>query len=628
MLGKYFLGLIGLISYGMIITPRVEAIPFKGTELLISAPSPYAVQVGQQIAERGGNVIDVAVGVSLTLAVTSPYFASMGGGGFALVKLGGQVEAIDFREVAPKATHKSFYAEKAADASANGGAAVGVPGLPAGLWALHKKYGRLKWASLFEGPLELASQGFRVSGEWNEYTIAENKRFDKGGRKYFLKGQQSVPKPGELLVQKALAKALRAYRDHNLQGFYAGAVAKDIVASVNASGGVMTLDDLSHYKVRWLKPMVMNFRDHTIYLMPPPSSGGVVIQTALELVQRLPFDKYEKFSVEEFHLLGQVLARAFKSRLALGDPDFHKNPLEKLFAKDYLDRLAKSINVAKATEVEFDWSSIEDGANDDSKLQYDSKAQPESKAQFEIKTQSESKARFESKAQSESKTRSPTNQSGFYLQSKFESIPPSGPKTQSEFKESSETTHFVVMDKNGNAVSLTETLNGNYGSGVVSGEFGIALNNEMDDFTTRPSEPNQFGLVQGPGNAVEPGKRPLSSMSPTIVEKQGETVLALGAPGGPRIISGVFQVLYRTLTSSLDIDQAIQAPRVHHQYLPNTLYLDKERFAPETVKALKDRGHAIDYLPGISKVYGIKRSAEGILEAGFDSRGEGGVGGY
>ncbi len=529
------------------------AIPFKGSEILVSAPSPHAVEVGSQVAQAGGNVVDVAVAVGLTLAVTSPYYASLGGGGFALVKMDTKVEAIDFRETAPKGTDRDFFVKLPKEASLKGGTAVGVPGFPAGLWELHKKYGKLSWRALFHEPFKVSKNGFRVSGEWVENTESMKDVFDVGGMKHFLKPDKSVIRPGEIFRQWFLSRALMAFRDKNVKGFYTGPVAKDIVDSVKKSGGVMTMEDLANYKVRWLSPMVTQFKDHTIYLMPPPSSGGVVIQSAIEMVKKIGLDKQQMFSVDEFHLLGEVLSRSFKGRALLGDPDFTKNPIEQLLSQDYLDRMAKTINVAKSTDLE---------------------------------------------------------------------------GVEASSKESSETTHYVVMDKKGNTVTLTVTLNGNYGSGVVTDDYGIALNNEMDDFTTHPNDPNLYGLIQGKANYVDPGKRPLSSMSPTIVEKNGQTVLSLGAPGGPRIISGLFQALYRVLVSGLDIDQAIQAPRVHHQYRPHRLFIDRDRFTPETIKGLKDKGHQVEQVRSIAKVYGVKRNADGTLEGGYDSRGEGAVGGY
>jgi gamma-glutamyltranspeptidase/glutathione hydrolase len=531
----------------------ILAVPFKGSEIVISAPSPYAVEIGTKIAQAGGNVVDVAVGVGLTLAVTSPYYASLGGGGFAMVKMGSKIEALDFRETAPNGTNKDFFTKLPKEASIKGGAAVGVPGFPAGLWELHKKYGKLPWRALFSEPFKTCKNGFRVSGEWVGNTEMMKDVFDQGGRKHFLLPDNSVLKPGSIFRQWFLSRALMAFREKNVKGFYSGPVARDIVSSVSKSGGVMTLEDLTNYKVRWLAPMTTQFKDYTVHLMPPPSSGGVVIQSALDLVKRLGVDKQAMFSIDEFHLLAEILSRAFKGRALLGDPDFNKNPTEQLLSNDYLERMAKTINFARSIDLE-------------------------------------------------------------------------GKEVVA--KESSETTHFVVMDKTGNTVSLTVTLNGNYGSGVVTDDYGIALNNQMDDFTTQPNEPNMYGLVQGKANYVDPGKRPLSSMSPTIVEKNGQTVVALGAPGGPRIISGVFQALYRILVNNLDVDQAIQAPRVHHQFRPHRLFVDRERLSPETVKGLKDRGHQVDFVQSIAKVYAIKRNSEGLLEAAFDARGEGAAGGY
>jgi gamma-glutamyltranspeptidase/glutathione hydrolase len=175
---------------------------------------------------------------------------------------------------------------------------------------------------------------------------------------------------------------------------------------------------------------------------------------------------------------------------------------------------------------------------------------------------------------------------------------------------------------------MTVTLNGDYGSGVVSKKYGIALNNEMDDFTTKPKVPNMFGLIQGAANRVEAGKRPLSSMSPVLVEDHGKIAMSLGAPGGPRIISAVFQVLYRVLARHLDMDQAIQAPRIHHQFLPNVMDIEADRFSPEVISGLKDKGQQLKVVSHIARVFGVRKNSEGILEAAFDSRGEGAAGGY
>ncbi|MGE0762407.1 MAG: gamma-glutamyltransferase [Bdellovibrionales bacterium] len=528
------------------------AVPSEGHQMVAAGPSPAMIEAVRDIASADGNVIDAAVASALTLAVTSPYYAALGGGGFALIKVGDKVEALDFRETAPAATNPQFYADKPASASLKGGAAIGVPGLPAGLWALHKKYGKLPWKRLFHVPLKFAQEGFWVSGEWARLTREEKENFNDAGRKFFFKHAGVPYKAGERLKQIALAQALIELRNKGEVGFYRGAIASDLIKTVGNTGGVMTMDDLKNYRVRWLEPLSMEFQGHKIFLMPPPSSGGLVLKTALALSEKLHLEKSKTLSVEELHLIGQILSRSFRGRALLGDPDFHKNPLEQLSTPAYLNELAGSIRRDKATTV----SALKDAP----------------------------------------------------------------------LPESTQTTHFSIVDKNGKAVAFTVTLNGNYGSRVVTERFGIALNNEMDDFTTHPGQANQFGLIQGQGNVVQAGKRPLSSMSPTLVEKNGRVVLALGSPGGPRIISAVYQALYRHLVSGLNIDEAIQLGRVHHQFMPNKLFLDEKRFSPETLAALQARGHVLE-AGYVGKVYMVRVSEDGNLEAAYDSRGEGSAGG-
>ena len=194
-------------------------------------------------------------------------------------------------------------------------------------------------------------------------------------------------------------------------------------------------------------------------------------------------------------------------------------------------------------------------------------------------------------------------------------------------KEGHQTTHFSVLDDEGNALALTVSVNSGFGSGVFSELYGINLNNTMDDFTSHPNEPNQYGLVQGKANEVAPGKRPLSSMSPTLVEKNGKIILALGAPGGPRIISAVLQSLYRNIVNGYDIDKAIQFPRVHQQFLPEKVYMDEDKLPPAVVDSLTERGHKFEK-GKLGRVYGVARSKSGHLEGAYDSRGEGAAGGY
>lgn len=545
-------GLVFMLAFAA----AAQAVPAEGTRIMISAPSSYAVNAGKAISDQGGNLIDVAVAVGLTLTVTNPSNASLGGGGFALVSMGHGVEVLDFREMAPAATSPDFYLQREKGASWNGGAAIGVPGVAAGLWALHQKHGKLQWPVLFDTALRLAQDGIEFSGTASRYSETQKDRFNAAGLRHFYKSPQQHYRPGEVLKQPALARALALLRDKNLAGFYQGEVARDIADTVQANDGVITMEDLANYKVRWLKPMVTEYKGHKLYTMPPPSSGGAVIKTAFELFDKVGIEKHKPLSIDEIHLMAEVLNRAFRGRALLGDPDYHKNPFDKILSVGYLDEMGDSISLSKATQLQ--------------------------------------------------------------------------PLVDKPIDDSNETTQFSILDADGNAITLTVTLNGSYGSGVVSEKFGISLNNEMDDFTSRPGKANAFGLVQGFGNRVQPGKRPLSSMSPTLVENDGKIVMALGAAGGPRIISSVIQTVYRVLATGLDIDRAVQFPRVHHQFLPNKLYMDEFKFSPEVVSGLQQRGHeTVEQRPGyLGRIKAVRLNDKNYLEAAYDNRSEGAVGGY
>jgi gamma-glutamyltranspeptidase/glutathione hydrolase len=546
------MGKIYLLVFSLFISIPTFAVPFKASQIAMTAHCPYAVRAGQNIAEKGGNAIDVALTLLITMAVTNPSFASLGGGGFALVKMKGPPTILDFREVAPEKTNRDYYASKGAKASVYGGAAVGVPGLPAGIFELHKKFGKTHWSRLFDEAIRLAEKGFRVTGEWSEDTKEISKNLNSHGKKYFL-NQGKLYKAGELFKQPQLAKVLKLMRNRQGASFYQGDVARDIVNSVKAAGGDMSLNDLKNYKPIWREPLTEEFNGYKLYLMPPPSSGGLVIQQALRLSTLLNLQSEKPRSSEEAHKIGEILRRAYRGRVLLGDPEFHKNPTSFLMSDTYIKSLAKSFNADKASEL------------------------------------------------------SPLEESDIT-------------------KESNETSHLSVLTASGEAVSMTFTVNGNYGSGVVTEKYGIVLNNEMDDFTTTPGKPNIYGLIQGEGNTVAAGKRPLSSMSPTLIEKNSKIIGAVGAPGGPRIISAVYQTLYRLLQNNYDVDTAIQTPRVHHQFLPNILYVDRNRFSPDVLKALEKKSHKIEE-SWHARAFAVFNK-NGVLEAAYDSRGEGAAGGF
>lgn len=549
MTSRYFVSL-ALFLYGSF----SHSVPLLGTKMMVATPTQLSAEVAEETMKKGGNAVDVAISIALTLAVTNPRHASLGGGGFAMVKMGkNPVQAIDFREMAPAKTNKEFYLNKGTNASRDGANAIAVPGIPAGLWALHKKYGKIHWSQLFDTPIELAKKGHYLTGENASAVVDVKAKFNDAGKKYFLTKNGQPYKPGEFFRQKQLARALSEMRNRGIVPFYEGDIGEDIVKTIKKEGGVLTSEDLKNYKVRWLDPMVLNFKGQKLYLMPPPSSGGLIISASLRMLEMLKADELQPMSTLEFHYMAEVMKVNFRNRNLLGDPAFNKNP-----TGEFLDS---------------------------AKLQH------------------------------------------WVDQIKPDSVLKLEPISTAAYKESDQTTHLSVLDSQGNAVAMTITLNGPFGSKVVTDKFGIALNNEMDDFTTKPGAPNQFHLEQGSGNLVEPGKRPLSSMSPTLVEKNGKVVMALGAPGGPRIITGVLQTIYRVLVNDYDMEEAIYAPRVHQQFRPDTVFIDPKKLAPLSKEALEKIGHRLDESWG-AIVNGVRVNKDGFLEAAFDYRAEGSAGGF
>lgn len=520
--------------------------PFEGAKFVISGPSPHSPGIAQEIFKKGGNLVDMAVASALALAVTHPYYVSLGCGGFALLKMNSSIRALDFRETAPHKMSSDFF-KSTGRSSQEGGAAVGAPGFIAGLTALHKKYGKLPWPRLVQPALSLAEKGFPVSGDWREFTGKSKKKFNSTGKNIFLKKGES-PQPNEIFKQPRLAGALKLIQRQGRRAVYEGPIGRDMVSAVQKSRGLLEEEDLKKYRVRWLEPVSVSFRGYQVHSMPLPSSGGIILSRALKLMEKRKLYKQKLYSLNELHLLAEIMARAFWPRFLMGDPDFTKIREGQWLMNQDIEDMSKSIFLKKARR-----------------------------------------------------------------------LPPP--------KESEETTHFSIIDAKGNALSMTLTLNGFYGSGLVSPKYGIVLNNQMDDFTTLPDQANMFGLIQGKNNSIQGGKRPLSSMSPTIVEKRGRTVMALGGAGGPTIITGVLQTLYRHLINKLDLEQAILAPRLHHQFLPRQLFVEDKRLNPELIVELKLRGHKIQFKNYIAQIFAVGQNPDGTLSGAHENRREGAAGG-
>jgi len=409
------------------------------------------------------------------------------------------------------------------------------------MYALHKKYGQLRWSELIEPAVFLAKKGFKVSGDFVDYSHRSQRSFNPKAKQLFLKNNRSYSF-NETLKQPELAMALKLLQKSQRKAFYQGAIGQDIVSSVQKAGGVLSLEDFKKYQVRWLKPLAFSFRGYQIYSMPLPSSGGILLARAFKLANQKKLYKKALYSFDEIHLMGEILSQAFLPRFLMGDQDFSNFDTKEWLSDKSLKKLSDQISLNKVLKTALPKEPV---------------------------------------------------------------LPP---------KESQETTHFSILDKKGNTVAMTLTLNAFYGSKFASSKYGVILNNQIDDFTTRREQANLFGLIQGKNNLIQGGKRPLSSMSPTFVEKNKQTVLSLGGAGGPTIITGVFQTIYRHLVNHMRLDQALYAPRIHHQFLPRRLFLEEKRFNSELIIDLKMRGHKIEFREGIARVFAVGKTAKGELQ--------------
>jgi len=504
---------------------------------VISTASPIASQIGLEILKSGGNAVDAAVAIGFALAVCYPEAGNIGGGGFALVYSASDSEVIslDFRETAPGAANRDMYLDKNGDVipynSLLGAKAAGVPGTVAGMYALWKKLGTLPWPQLIQPALKLADSGFIVDFCMAESITDYRKelKFFPETEKIFLPG--AVPlKEGDRFVQKDLAETLRLIAQDSLDGFYSGRTAELIVATMQKYDGLISLEDLAAYQPIWRAPVHFKFDSLDIYSMAPPSSGGVIIGEILKLLEPFEFMAYLSDSPEYIHLFAEACRLAYADRAKhLGDPEFVNNQVDQLLDNSYIESRHRLIN--------------QDFAGNSSKVT--SGLSGEERDTANMRPESES------------------------------------------------TTHYCIADKDGNIVSLTYTINTAFGSKLAVDGAGFLLNNEMDDFSIKPGQPNVFGLIGGKANEIAPGKRMLSSMSPTIVLQDGRPLLALGSPGGSKIITTVAEAIINFSRFGLNLQQIVEQPRFHHQWLPDTLYLETGGFDINVIQDLISRGHIV-----------------------------------
>ncbi len=526
---------------------------------MVVSSHPLASQVATDIMRRGGNAVDAAVAVGFALTVVHPRAGNIGGGGFMVIRSSrGDVVTIDYREVAPGAATRDMYLDargRATDGSVLGHLAAGVPGSVAGMAEAHARYGALPFSEVVRPAIRLAREGFIVDRlRSNSITAAAHllARFPASASQYLPGG--AAPSPGSRLVQPDLARTLQSIADSGPRVFYEGYIADSIVAEMQRGNGIITKADLAGYRPIWRDPIVVHYRGHVVYSMPPASSGGVTMAEILNVLEG--FAPLPAFGTpRHVHLLAEAMRRAFVDRnRLLGDPAFVDMPLRRLLSKRYAGELRRQIQPARAT---------------------------------------------------------PT------------------PSFNGQFNEGHSTTHYSIVDAQGNAVSVTTTLNSDYGNKVTVAGVGFLLNNEMDDFTAAPGQPNQYGLVQGEANAIEPGKRMLSAMTPTIVlDPAGELLMVLGSPGGPRIITSVMQVISNVLDHGMTLRDAVAAPRVHHQSLPDEIVYEPGGLLPRTLARLERMGHTLRERDEYSgEITAIRRGRSGWIGVA-DPRGAGGAVGY
>ena len=544
--------------------------PTRAAHAMVLSVQHDAADAGVAILKRGGNAVDAAVAVGFALAVTYPFAGNLGGGGFMLIRThDGQAHFLDYREKAPAAASRDMYLDAQGNVvpgmSLVGYKASGVPGSVAGLTYAQKHFGKLTLAEDMAPAIRLATEGFVLSAAEAASLQSKNMtRFPVSAHIFQRDGD--FYREGETFRQPLLAATLTAI-SKDPETFYKGAMAKQIAAFELAGGGLITEADLAAYEMKDRAPITGHYRGYDILTAPPPSSGGIVLIEILNILSGFDLAKARPDrSAAQVHLIAEAFRRAYMDRGDyLGDPDFNTLPLYQMSDPKYAAAWRASIDPVKPTP-------------------------------------------------STDLVRPP----GF--------LPP--PPGVPPHKESMETTQYSIVDKDGNAVSVTTTLNGGYGSGVTVAGLGFLMNNEMDDFTSKIGVPNMFGLIQGPVNSIAPGKRPLSAMTPTILTKNGKLAFVLGTPGGSTIITTVANDIISLVDNGFDIQQAADAPRFHHQYLPDRLDLEK-KFPLDVGEQLKAMGYitnrmqaADDKSPGLwgdSELIAVDPKT-GELLGGHDSR--------
>lgn len=533
----------------------------RTAKAMVVSDEPLASQVGIEILKKGGNAVDAAVGVAFALAVVEPAAGNLGGGGFLLARLAdGRTGFVDYRETAPGRATPDMYIHREgpealgldSEAATIGYRSVAVPGTVAGLELALRTYGTMKLAEVVAPAIRLAEQGFPVSEKLARSLRAARARLQRfsASRRIFLKDGELFA-PGDVLRQPELAATLRRIARGGAVEFYRGRTARELVDEVARMGGLLTREDLASYQAKIREPLRAKYKvngsEWEVISAPPPSSGGVAVIEALNILADLDLKAWD--DPQTVHWVAEAMRRVFADRAAyLADPDFARVPVRGLTDPRYAAQLRATIDPQRASSS----SAVRAG-----------------------------------------------NPGAF-----DGSGSPAGASPAAPAAEGQHTTHFSVVDAAGNAVANTFTINDSYGSGVTVSS-GFLLNDEMDDFTTQPGVPNKlFDLIQSEANRIAPGKRPLSSMTPTIVLRDGKLSFLTGSPGGPQIISATLLSLLGWMRLGMEPQAAINAPRFHHQWLPDTLWIE-ETFPARTAGELVARGYQVTRRTWIGQVEAI-----------------------
>jgi gamma-glutamyltranspeptidase/glutathione hydrolase len=534
-----------LLTPGLAAPPALlaDSKPVHAPHAIVVSIDELASKAGVEIMRQGGNAIDAAVATGFALAVVYPQAGNLGGGGFMLIRMAdSKTHFIDFREQAPAAVTAAMYLDAQGNvipgASEYGYKAIGVPGSVAGLVYAAKEYGKLTLPQLMAPAIRLAREGFAL--QWQE---ARDLREDSHLADYpesrrIFQRNGNFYKQYEIFRQPDLARTLERIAK-NPDDFYRGAMAHELAAAIQKGGGLITVEDLAHYQVKEREPVRGTYRGYEVISAPPPSSGGTVLIESLNILEGYDLAKAGSRSAESLHLTAEAFRRSFFDRAEfLGDPDFSKLPIAQLTDKKYAEAWRATIVPNHATASK----DLERPAI-------------------------------------------------------FNTLAPVGPQQTNQARseltrESTHTTHYSLVDADGNAVAVTTTINDWFGSRVTAEGLGFLLNDEMDDFSAKPGAPNGDGLIQGAANSIGPGKRPLSSMTPTIVLKDGKLFLVLGSPGSSRIITTVALAIMGVVDYGMNIQEAIDAPRFHQQWMPDVLFVESW-FSPDTIHALEKMGFKI-----------------------------------